>query len=416
MNQNRRRSEPSRPNSSGASFANGCPLLNDGQANSFKIPRLTLILTANGCMFVFGAILLLMGSLLPSLRVNYVQAGGLGSFPLAGILAATILVGPPLDTVGAKSVLTVALALIAGSLGVMPSLHTYFALAVAAFAYGFGGGVLNTAANALVADVSVASRGAALNMLGFSFSLGALTAPLLMSTAGGRFGPDSVFYILAAGTGLILLPVLIFRFPPPNYAHTRLAELLRVLNNPVLWLFGVLLFFESGSENSMFVWVAKIVAGVFQTTPQRANWALVGLTAATGIGRLLVVFLLRLLGSRKTMLLSTISTIAGAVVAYESREFSMVVAGMTFIGLGLGPIFPTALGVAADHFRRGTGTVFGAVMTVALVGGTAGPSISSVVAREGLLNILWIPMVSALAVAALTLMVTGQKRSDIAAL
>ena len=141
-------------------------------ANETEVRRFALVLTANACMFVFGVVLLLMGSLLPSLEMSYVQAGSLGSFPLAGILAATILVGPVLDTVGAKPVLVAALAMVAVAVGLMPSLHTYAALAVAALVYGFGGGVLNTATNALVADLSASGRGAALNVLGFSFPEG----------------------------------------------------------------------------------------------------------------------------------------------------------------------------------------------------------------------------------------------------
>ena len=409
-------SGPNQPDSPVAASGSQTSSAHDNKTiNSFEVRRLALVLTANACMFVFGVVLLLMGSLLPSLEVNYVQAGSLGSFPLAGILAATILVGPLLDSVGAKPVLAVALALVAGALALMPSLHTYPAMAVAALIYGFGGGVLNTATNALVADLSASGRGAALNVLGFSFSLGALAAPLLMSTVGGSLGTASVLHILAASTGMILVPVLIFRFPAPTYAGTRLAELLGVLNNPLVWLFGVLLFFESGSENSMFVWAGKIVAGVFHATPQRANWALVGLSAAIGIGRLLAAFLLRLLGSRKTMLLSTGITVTGAVVANTSREFPVAVLGITVIGLGLASIFPTALGVAGDRFPRRTGTVFGAIMAVALVGGTAGPSISSTLAAEGLRNILWIPVISAMAVATLTLVVTRQGSSDSAA-
>ncbi len=382
--------------------------------NNIEVRRFALALTANACMFVFGVVLLLMGSLLPSLEVNFVQAGSLGSFPLAGILAATILVGPVLDTVGAKPVLAAALAMVAGAVGLMPSLHTYAALAVAALVYGFGGGVLNTATNALVADLSASGRGAALNLLGFSFSLGALAAPLLMSTVGGRFGTASVLHILASGTGLILVPVLLFRFPAPTYAGTRLAELLPVLSHPLVWLFGALLFFESGSENSMFVWTGKIVAGVFHSGPERANWALAGLTAAIGAGRLGAAFLLSVLGSRRTMLLSAAITVTGAMLAFNSREFSVAVLGVSVIGLGLASIYPTALGVAGDRFPRQTGTVFGAIMAVSLVGGTAGPSICGTLAATGLRNILWVPMISALAVAALTIAVTKERPEGVA--
>jgi MFS transporter, FHS family, glucose/mannose:H+ symporter len=383
--------------------------------NDTEIRRFALVLTANACMFVFGVVLLLMGSLLPSLEVNYVQAGGLGSLPLAGILAATVLVGPVLDTMGAKPVLATALVMVAGAMGVMPSLHRYAALAVAALVYGFGGGVLNTATNALVADLSAAGRGSALNLLGFSFSLGALAAPLLMSTVGGRLGTASVLHILAIGTGLVLVPVLVLRFPAPTYAGTRLTELLRVLNNPLVWLFGALLLFESGSENSMFVWAGKIVAGVFHSGPGRANWALVGLSAAIGIGRLAAAFLLRVLGSRRTMLLSAAVTVTGTMIAFTSREFAVAVLGMGVVGLGLASIYPTGLGVAGDRFPRQTGTVFGAIMAVSLVGGTAGPSVCGALAATGLRNILWVPMISALAVAALTIAVTRPAADDASA-
>src|SRR5690348_399356 len=380
-------------------------------ANDSEIRRFALVLTANACMFVFGVVLLLMGSLLPSLEVNYVQAGSLGSFPLAGILAATILVGPVLDTVGAKPVLAVALAMVACAVGLMPSLHTYAALAIAALVYGFGGGVLNTATNALVADLSASGRGAALNLLGFSFSLGALAAPLLMSTVGGKFGTASVLHILAIITAVILVPVLVFRFPAPiprGGTGTRLGELLRVLNHPMVWLFGALLFFESGSENSMFVWAGKIVAGTFHSGPEHANWALVGLSAAIGAGRLGAAFLLRLLGNRRTILLSTAIAVTGAMVVYTSRAFTVAVLGMVIIGLGLAAIYPTGLGIAGDRFPRQTGTVFGAIMAVSLVGGTAGPSICGSLAATGLRNILWVPMVAAVAVASFTILATRE--------
>jgi FHS family glucose/mannose:H+ symporter-like MFS transporter len=382
-------------------------------ANNHEIRRIALVLTANACMFVFGVVLLLMGSLLPSLEVNFVQAGGLGSFPLAGILVATILVGPVLDTVGAKPVLAAGLAMVAGAVGLMPSLQTYAALAVAALVYGFGGGVLNTATNALVADLSASGRGAALNLLGFSFSMGALAAPLLMSTLGGKFGTSTVLHILAIGTGLILVPVLFFCFPAATYAGTRLAELLRVLNSPLVWLFGALLFFESGSENSMFVWAGKIVAGMFNATPDRANWGLVALSAAIGAGRLGATFLLRVLGSRRTMLLSAAVTVTGTMITFTSREFPIAVLGMGVIGLGLASIYPTALGIAGDRFPRQTGTVFGAIITVSTAGGTAGPSICGTLAATGLRNILWVPMIAALAVATLTILVTHEQSGGI---
>jgi fucose permease len=362
----------------------------------------SLLVAANACMFVFGAVLLLMGSLLPSLQVSYAQAGNLGAFPLAGILVATVLVGPILDLIGAKPVLAVALALVSVSVALLPALDSYSALAGSAFAYGLGGGLLNTAANALVADLSAAGRAAALNLLGFFFSLGAISAPLALSSLGGNFSARMVLRGLAILCLLILALVVALRFPPAARAGTRLRNLLAVLRHPAIWLLAALLFFESGNENCMFVWAGKIVADTLHVLPRQANMALVALSAALAAGRLMAVLWLKWIGNRGTIWLSTALVIAGSLVAMNSTHLAGTVAGMLVIGLGLSAIYPTALGIASDLFPAETGTVFGAIMAVALVGGTAGPKIAGWAASHGAGRVLLIPVVAAAAVAALT--------------
>jgi MFS transporter, FHS family, glucose/mannose:H+ symporter len=356
-------------------------------------------------MFVFGAVLLLMGSLLPSLQFTYARSGNLGSFPLAGILVSTVLVGPILDLMGAKKVLTVALGLVAASLGVMPALHSYSELAAAAFAYGLAGGGLNTATNALVADISVAGRAAALNLLGFFFSLGAVSAPLMLSSVGGSLSASVVLRTLAILCLVVLVFVLSLRFPPPTKSGTRLRSLLRVLSHGAVWLFAALLFFESGSENCAFVWTSKIVADALHTSPNRANIALVALSAALGAGRIAAALFLRWLGSTRTIWLSTGVIVAGSIVMRNATQMSGMITAAIIIGLGLSAIFPTALGMAGDRFPEETGTVFGAIMAVALVGGTAGPQIAGWIAPYDIRRVLLIPIFAAVGVAALAVII-----------
>lgn len=371
--------------------------------------RISLAAAANACMFVFGAVLLLMGSLLPTLQFTYSRSGNLGSFPLAGILVSTILVGPILDLMGAKRVLAIALGLVAASLGVMPTLHSYAGIAAAAFVYGLAGGGLNTAANALVADISVAGRAAALNLLGFFFSLGAISAPLLLSSAGGSFSTLVVLRTLAIFCLLVLFFVLSLRFPLPTKSGTRLSTLLKVLSQGAVWLFAALLFFESGSENCMFVWTSKIVADALHTSPNLANTALVALSAALGGGRIAAVLFLRWLGSARTIWLSTAVIVAGSIVMRNATQMSGMIVAAIVIGLGLSSIFPTALGMAGDRFPGETGTVFGAIMAVALAGGTAGPKIAGWIAPYDVRRVLLIPIFAAAGVAALAVIIV--KRS-----
>jgi FHS family glucose/mannose:H+ symporter-like MFS transporter len=369
--------------------------------------RTALLITVNACMFVFGMILLLMGSLLPTMRVSQGQAGALGAFPLAGILIATLAVGPFLDKAGAKSALGAALALIAVALAVMPTLGSYHSLIVAALAYGLGGGILNTATNALVAELNTAGRASALNLLGFFFSLGAVTAPLLMSSLGAARSPGMVLRVLALLSGVLLILVLALHFPAPQRARASLGSLLRVWREPMVWLFAAFLFFESGNENCMFVWAGKIAADFLKTTAQRAELVLLGLSIALGVGRLLALLWLKLLGSRITLWLSCAAVVMGAAMVWDRPTYAGIVGGFATIGFGLSAIYPTALGLAGDRFPKETGTVFGAIMTVGTLGGVAGPALGGLAADSNPLKVLVIPIAAGTAVAALTTAVTG---------
>jgi fucose permease len=380
-------------------------------ANDPTIRRASLIATVNACMFVFGIVLLLMGSLLPSLQFSDARAGSLGSFPLVGILIATALIGPVLDKLGAKIALAVALTLIAAALAILPSLTSYAGIAIAAFVYGLGAGVLNAATNTLVSSLSASGRSAALNLLGFSFSLGALAVPLLMSLTKGRFSSATVLYALAITSAVVLIFVLMQQFPAPVHSSTPLRKLLQVLHQPVVWLFGVLLFFESGNENCMFVWAGKVAQDLLHTSAQRADLVLLGLSAALGAGRLLAVLWLRWMGNRNTILLSAGIVSAGAVVVLISASFGGVVTGFCLIGFGLSAIFPTVLGMAGDRFPRETGTVFGAIITVGLIGGIAGPMLGGWAAIYNPARVLIVPIVAAAGVAVLAWIVSSRKRS-----
>jgi MFS transporter, FHS family, glucose/mannose:H+ symporter len=370
--------------------------------------RAGLSFTIDGCMFIFGIVLFLVGSWLPTLHISNAHAGSLGSAPLIGILAATVVAGPILDIHGARPILITALILIVGSLALLPALGVFWQLELCCLAYGFGGGILNTATNVLIADLHAESRARALNLLGFFFSAGAVAAPLLMSLAGGVLSPAMVLRLLSATTAVVLFPVFFFHFPPPLQTGVRIRNLLMVLHRPLVWLFGLILFFESGSENCMFVWAGKIVTEALHGPAAQGGLAMVALATALGTGRLGAVVCLRWLGNLGTVLLSVCMIVAGILIAVAARGASTMILAMAVIGLGTSAIFPTVLGIAGDHFPGETGTAFGAIMALALIGGAAGPKTGGYAISQGPLHVLWIPAVSAVCVGILTAIVAGR--------
>lgn len=374
--------------------------------------RTALVFTINACMFIFGIVLFLMGALLPTLHVTKRHGVNLGSIPLVGILIATVFAGPILDLHGAKKMMIAALALIAASLAILPALHVYWQLEICCLAYGLGGGILNTSTNVLIADLNTESRASALNLLGFFFSGGAVLAPLLTSAAGGGLATGTVLRLLAGVTAAILIPVVLFRFPAPLQAGVRIRNLFSVLNQPLVWLFGVILIFESGSENCIFVWTGKIATEVLNTTPARGGLALVTLAAALGIGRLVAMLWLRWLGNLGTIWLSAVLILVGVALAAAARSLFGMNIAMAVIGLGIAGIYPTVLGIAGNRFSGETGTVFGAIIALGLLGGTAGPTAGQYVAGYGPLHVLWIPAVCAVAVAVLTAVASSNRLSE----
>jgi MFS transporter, FHS family, glucose/mannose:H+ symporter len=373
------------------------------------------VLLVNACMFVFGIVLLLMGSLLPTLRASSVHAGSLGSLPLAGVLIATIVIGPVFDKVGAKLILAMSLVLVAGALAIMPWLSSFPTLAVAAVAYGFGGGILNTVTNALVSVLRASSRASSLNLLGFSFSLGAIAAPLLMSAAHGRLSSAATLRLLAVAPALILLLLLPMPFPPGLRAGTPPRVLVRGILRPALWIFAILLFFESANENCVFVWAGSLTAEILPAFANRADLTLVAVTVALGAGRLFASATSQRLTSRALLLLSCTFLVTGSAIAtaraHAHAGYAGLIAGFSVLGLGMAPIFPTTLALAGDRFPAETGTVFGAIMAVALVGGATGPLLGGWLAARNPGDVLFVPVIAAFAIVLLALFASVAQRA-----
>src|SRR5579884_3115241 len=80
-------------------------------------------------------------------------------------------------------------------------------LKVCIYIFGVGGGIVNGATNAVVADISPEHKGANLSLLGVFFGLGALGMPLVL----GMLKNVSSFSIVAI-VGWLTLAVALFYF------------------------------------------------------------------------------------------------------------------------------------------------------------------------------------------------------------
>ncbi len=334
-------------------------------------------------MLLVGIVLTTLGAVLPSiiqrLGLDRTEAGSLLSLMSLGILTGSVVFGPVVDRRGYKGLLAVAVLLIALGLEGIAFAPSIAALAASAFITGFGGGVVNGATNALVADISGERRAAGLAYLGVFFGVGAFGVPLLLGLLHERLSDAGV--VAGIGTLVALVPAYYaaIHFPEPKQPQGfPLRQASGLLRDPTLVLLGVILFFESGMEITVGGWTATYANQELALPSQRALYLLslywLGMTGA----RLALGWLLTRV-STVTVLLSSLGiAFAGALVLIGARTAASAGAGTLLAGAGFAAVFPVILGYVGDRYEQLSGTAFGVVLVMALMGGTALPYVTGV--------------------------------------
>src|SRR5436190_601909 len=149
-----------------------------------------LILAAILAIFVYGMIAAMLGTLMPTFNLSMEQNGNVALAQAIGLVIASLSAGPIIDNRGKKTALVAGLALISVALFALPNTGgDYMRITLSMFVLGFGGGIIVTAANALVSDISEERRASTLNFLNLFFGLGGLATPFI---AGNLLGGDAV--------------------------------------------------------------------------------------------------------------------------------------------------------------------------------------------------------------------------------
>ncbi|MFZ2054208.1 MAG: MFS transporter [Candidatus Aminicenantales bacterium] len=359
-----------------------------------------LVFSAWAGIFVFGLVMAILGAILPSLferlDFNKSEAGNLFFFMNLAMLGMSVVFGPIVDRFGYRIFLALCSLLVAVSFFFFTVAPTYSFLVAAAVLLGIGGGGLNGGSNALTSDLNPESRSAALNLLGIFFGFGALLIPLLIGTLLGILGLNT---ILVVAIVLSLIPFVFFlllRFPPAKQAQgfpLRLAA--RVVGSPLLWLCGLLLFFQSGNEFTMGGWISTYLNEHFLFSPRTAALVLSGYWGSMMLGRLIVSRrLVKVLKNETLVLASAVLALAATALVAAAPSGPLAALGVVLTGLGFAAIFPTTLAIAGEAFSDLTGTAFSVIFMIALAGGMIAPWLTGKVAdASGLRTGLIIPVV-----------------------
>jgi fucose permease len=358
-------------------------------------------------MLLFGVTLTSLGAVLPPLIVRYglerSDAGSLLAVMSLGILAGSLVFGPVVDRYGYRPVL------VAGTVGVGLGLAaiswtpTKVALTPAMLVFGFGGGLLNGATNALVADITPEGRGSGLALLGVFFGIGALGMPLVL----GVLLQWATYTMIVGGMALLVIAPLVdfvvVPFPPPKQAQGfPLGRVGALLGDSTLLLVGIMLFVQSGMEITLGGWSAQYVREVLGLSEERSILLLSLFWVGMVVARLALSRLLRFLSAAIVYPAFLAVALAGAVMLLGLPSPVAAGAGLFLLGFGLAAGFPVLLGFLGGLYDDLTGTAFSAVFVMALLGGSALPYVTGVLGdRHGLRASLVVVPIGVLAQGAL---------------
>jgi fucose permease len=344
------------------------------------------------------------------LHIDLAQQGNLFLLLYLGIFVASMFVGPLIDNIGNKAVLFTSSVLVGAAMVLFGSAHTLTIASIAALLLGVGGGGLNTSTNVLVSDLYGENRGPMLNLLGIFFGIGALCIPLLAASIEGHFTIPQLLLFCAALSAVCSIAYAALTFPPRTALRQgfSLRETLGVAKYPGVMFIAILLFFESGNEACIGGWTSTY-ASASGFSPRTATLVLAGYWAALMLSRMMVAFLFRTTSKTKLVLMSALLSLVGCVILLLAHSLPALVLGVTMIGLSYGPIFPTALAIAGDRYTN-TGTVFGLLFSIALLGGmfspwTVGQFSQHLSVRTGMV----VPLIGAVGIVVLSALMIAQE-------
>jgi MFS transporter, FHS family, glucose/mannose:H+ symporter len=380
-------------------------------------PR-SLFISACAGILVFGVVLAILGTVfgLPAMRarlhLNLSQQGNLFLLLYLGIFCASLVVGPLIDYVGNKANLLVSSALVSVAMIWFALAHSFASAGMAAVLLGLGGGGLNTCPNALVSDIYGDERGPMLNLLGIFFGIGALCVPLLAASIEGHLTIPQLFLFCAVLAAVCALGYALLSFPSAKASQAfSLREVVGVAKYEGILLLAFILFLESGNEACIGGWTSTFVNTIGYSA-RTATLVLASYWAALMVSRMLAARVLQGIGKSRLVLVTALMSLLGCATLLTTRSLILLFAGTALIGLSYGPIFPTTLAIAGDRYSQRSGTVFGLLFSIALMGGMLFPwTIGQVAQRLSVRAGMIVPSLGAVGIILMSAIVFVGERS-----
>ncbi len=324
-------------------------------------------------MSVFGICLITLGSILPFLTqkfgLNEMEASFLVTILPFGILLGSLIFGPLSDRYGYKYLLIASTTIAILGVEILALGNSYILLLLSIMIIGTGGGVLNGLTNAMVSDISNKNKNSNLSLLGVFFGIGALGVPVVMGALSRKYSFENILILMGLLLGVFVLFFFLIKYPKPKQAlGLPIKEVFKLLKEPTLILFSLVLFFESGLEGLTSNWTTTFLKQTTSLTPDRALFILTILMASMTLARLLLAWIMKKAKSEAVLYASICLTILGLLFLKSASSFLAVAVAISLLGVGFAAIFPLVLAYIGNIYAHLSGTAFSIALVIALLG------------------------------------------------
>lgn len=258
-------------------------------------------------------------------------------------------------------------------LGLAPTLPWFlFAAAPAATA----AGLLDGGANGVVLDLYRERRGRAMNLLHLFFSLGALSAPVLIGTA---VVAGVAWQAVFVGTGLVVLGLAVAYavVPMPRGEHvdpapdpaTSSPAWRRMMTGPLL-LLGLAIGLYVASEMGVSSWLVRFLEPAPLTT---ATLALTLYWTGIAAGRAISSVIADRFDHRRFTITCSVILAGGVALAVTVPSLPLTITCFAIAGVASGPIFPMIVAIGGDRYPDRSASVAGILTGMGNIGAIAYP-------------------------------------------
>lgn len=322
-----------------------------------------------------GVMTTLLGPTLPILSarwsLNDAQAGYLFTSQFASSIIGVAISSWLIQRRGYRLTLMLGMVLMGLGAGVLATASWEVGLTSVGI-YGAGYGVTSATANLLISELNPTRRAAALNLLNFSWGIGAVGCPFLVAILQRANRMTVFWYGMALLLALEALCLALIRLPTLR-SETRRPGTSRIWKTRLFPTLGALFFVYVGTETSVGGWIASYARridlgpGTFWVMTPSFFWG------ALLVGRATAPLLLRRM--RETSLASAglVLSCVGVAVLLAAHGMTSIVLGAALAGLGLSSVFPINISLISRWFGD-EGVRFGGVMfALAGLGGATLP-------------------------------------------